>query len=89
MIVTGHFPPKALEENIATDDPTEAVEKFQEKHPDAVIDSVGEMAIRSVCISCKAPIFAGAGEDEYTYDAETKTYRCGECVARLAKGEDL
>ena len=89
MIVTGHMPPKAIEENVPTDDPIEAVEKFQESHPDAIIDSVGDAAIRSVCSTCSAPIFATDGEDDYKYDAETKTYRCAECVSRLAKGEEL
>jgi hypothetical protein len=87
MMVKGHMPPQALAENFPTDDPTEAVEKFVEEHPGAVIDTVGDKPIRNICSLCKAPIFVEDSADSYAYDADTKTYRCGECV-HLKEGED-
>jgi len=89
MIVTGHQPPKAIKEDFATDDVTEAVERFVAKHPDAVIDTVADAAIRSICTPCGAPIFVETGEEQHEYDVETNTYRCAECVQRQQQGEEL
>lgn len=95
MNVTGHMSPKSLKENIPTDDPIEAVEKFREKYPDAIIDTVDGVAIRNICDTCNMPIFVGdlnhgkGSYDTYEYDGDLNTYRCGECVEKLRKGEDL
>ena len=79
MKIVGHIPQTNVEEDVEAEDATEAVRKFKELHPHALVELIDEEVVVGFCEGCERPIMESE-EGTFTYNSEDSVYLCQGCT---------